>query len=89
MTPPPRKPQASCFKPSHLVWLAALVLFVFHQDFWFWSDTTLWFGFMPVGLAYHSLFSIAAGLLWAAAVKFAWPTHLEHWADAADEEAEA
>ncbi len=65
-----------------LVWIAAVVLFVLHQDFWFWEDRRLVLGFLPIGLAYHVAYSIAAALLWLAAVKLAWPAHIEQWADA-------
>lgn len=68
-----------------LIGILFVALFVLHQDFWFWEDTTLVFGFMPIGLAYHAGFSIAAALLWAAAVKWAWPCDLEAWADESDE----
>jgi len=44
------------------------------------------FGFLPIGLLYHAIFSLAAGALWACAVKFAWPTHIEEWADEFDAE---
>lgn len=60
-----------------LVWTAAILLAVLHQDFWLWNNATLLFGFMPAGLAYHVGFSIASGLLWAAAVIWAWPTEVE------------
>jgi hypothetical protein len=33
--------------------VAAIVLGLAHQDLWFWRDSTLVFGFLPVGLAYH------------------------------------
>lgn len=61
------------------VWIIFVVLFLLHQDFWFWDDRTLVFGFMPVGLAYHAGFSVAAALLWFAAVKWAWPSDVEDW----------
>ncbi len=63
------------------VWVLVAVLFVVHQDFWWWDDAALVFGFLPIGLYYHALFSIAAGLTWAAAVRWAWPEHIEEWAD--------
>ena len=68
------------------VWIAAAVLFVLHQDFWYWADATLVFGFMPIGLAYHALYSIVAACLWACAVKLAWPRHVEEWAEADDQQ---
>ena len=74
---------------SKTIWILFALLFVLHQDFWFWDDTSVVLGFLPVGLAYHAGFSIAAGLLWLAAVKFAWPENLERWADEADADADA
>jgi hypothetical protein len=55
-----------------------------HQDFWWWDDETLVFGFLPVGLAFHALFSIACALLGWAAIKFAWPKKLESFAETAN-----
>lgn len=66
------------------IWIAFVALFLLHQDVWFWGDTTLVLGFMPIGLAYHALFSVASGALWLAAVKWAWPTQIEAWADEGD-----
>ena len=57
------------------------MLFVLLQVFWFWSNRTLVFGFLPIGLAYHALYSIATAVLWACAVKFAWPKNLEPTAE--------
>lgn len=68
------------------VWTAFWLLFVLHQDFWWWSDDTLVLGFMPVGLAWHAGYSIAAALLWLAALKFAWPSEIEEWASAPADE---
>lgn len=62
-------------------WLLALVvslLYVLHQDFWFWREARpLVFGFLPVGLAYHGAFTLAASLLMVVLVRVAWPSHLE------------
>jgi hypothetical protein len=58
-----------------------LVLFLAHQDFWLWDDGTLVMGFMPIGLAYHALFSVACSCLWALACFKAWPEQLEQWAN--------
>jgi hypothetical protein len=58
--------------------LLVAVLYVLHQDFWFWSSARpLVFGFLPVGLAYHAGFSVAASLLFWLLVARAWPSHLE------------
>ena len=64
-----------------VVYSLVVILAVLHQDFWNWDNATLVFGFLPVGLAYHVLFSILAAIVWAMAVKFAWPTRIEAWAD--------
>jgi len=60
-----------------LLVIAVLVLYVLHQDFWFWRSARLVFGFVPIGLFYHGCFSVAAAFLMWLLVKFAWPHHLE------------
>ena len=64
-----------------LAWGFVALLGILHYDFWYWGDRTLAFGFMPVGLAYHALISILAGVAWALVVKYGWPTHIEQWAE--------
>lgn len=64
-----------------LTWLLVIVLFIAHQDFWYWGDRRLVFGFLPIGLAYHMIFSIAAAGVWALAVRYAWPQTIEDWAE--------
>ena len=44
-------------------------------------NSDLVFGFLPKGLAYHAGYSIVAAIFWALVVVFAWPTHLEEWAE--------
>ena len=66
-----------------LVYVVVLVMAVLHQDFWLWDDPSLWFGFVPAGLAYHVFFSIAAAVIWALVVKYAWPTDVEEFAEGA------
>ena len=58
--------------------LLVAVLYVLHQDIWFWREARpLVFGFLPIGLFYHAAFTVASsGLLWFL-VKYAWPSHLE------------
>ena len=60
------------------VWIVAVALLLgaLHQDFWLWDNTNLMLGFLPVGLAYHVLFSIAAAVAWFLAIQFAWPDEL-------------
>jgi|688.fasta_scaffold10787_5 hypothetical protein len=65
---------------------AFVALFILHHDFWNWGSTALVFGFMPVGLAYHVGYSIAAGLLWYLVCRFAWPHSIEKWAEQKDDE---
>ncbi len=60
-----------------LFWITLAVLMILHHDWWFWSDGTLLFGFLPIGLAYHALISLAAGILWAVAVFYAMPEVFE------------
>lgn len=55
--------------------IAALVLLLLiaHQDNWFWTDKTLVFGFLPIGLFWHACISIAAAATWWLATCIAWP----------------
>jgi len=45
------------------------------------DESTLVLGFLPIGLAFHALFSIACAFLGWVAIKFAWPHHLEQFAE--------
>lgn len=61
-----------------LLIVAVVVLYILHQDFWFWrTPYPLVFGFVPIGLFYHACFAVAAALVMWLLVKFAWPSHLE------------
>ena len=60
-----------------LLVLAVVVLYVLHQDIWFWRSARLVFGFIPIGLFYQGCFSVAAALLMWLLVTYAWPAHLE------------
>lgn len=63
---------------NFLLFIAVLVLFVLHQDFWFWrTPRPFVFGFVPIGLFYHACYSVAAAGVLALLVKYAWPSHLE------------
>jgi hypothetical protein len=54
------------------------VLYVLHQDFWFWRQARpLVFGFLPIGLFYHAAFTVACSAALLLLVKLAWPSHLE------------
>lgn len=62
---------------SILLVVAVAALYILHQDIWFWRSSYLVFGFIPIGLFYHGLFSIGAALLMWLLVTYAWPSHLE------------
>ena len=51
---------------------ALAVVFVLHQDFWLWTDSSRLLG-LPVGLTYHVLYCLVVALLMALLVRFAWP----------------
>jgi hypothetical protein len=58
--------------------LAIAALYALHQDVWFWrAARPLLFGFLPVGLAYHGAYCLAAALLMWTLTRVAWPHHLE------------
>ncbi len=57
-------------------------LYLLHQDFWFWREARpLVFGFLPVGLFYHLLYTLAIVAAMGLLVKYAWPAHLEEHQD--------
>ena len=61
-----------------LVFGLIVLLAVLHQDYWWWdSIDPLVLGFIPIGLAYHAGVSIVAAIMWALAIKYCWPDHLE------------
>ena len=61
-----------------LVALVTALIYVLHQDFWFWrSARPLVFGFLPVGLAYHAFYTVGVSLLMLYLVRRHWPSHLE------------
>jgi hypothetical protein len=64
-------------KRASLIFLTVL-LYVLHQDVWLWrSARPLVFGFLPVGLFYHAVYTVAATLLLWLLVAQAWPSRLE------------
>ncbi|MDP6386533.1 MAG: hypothetical protein QGI93_10100 [Planctomycetota bacterium] len=71
-----------------MIWLMVVVLAVLHQDVWNWDSKALVLGFIPVGLAYHALYSVAAALMWMAALRWAWPSGVEAWANETGEDGE-
>ena len=69
---------------KHRLLAAAVVaLYLLHQDVWFWNTARpLVFGFLPIGLFYHAAYSLAVAVLMWALVSYAWPSRLEHDAEA-------
>jgi hypothetical protein len=61
---------------KRFLYIALILLFILHNDLWFWSDTRLIFG-VPIGLLYHIVFCIVATLLMTALTRYAWPEGLE------------
>ena len=60
-----------------------LVLYALHQDLWFWrAARPLLFGFLPVGIWYHALFTLAVSLVMGVLIREAWPAHLEEEGEA-------
>lgn len=62
-------------------WLATvwvIVLIALHQDNWNWTNKTLVFGFLPLGLFYHACYAVVASLTMWMLVKVAWPKELDH-----------
>ncbi len=57
----------------YIVWGLVIALIILHQDNWFWDDSRLIFGFLPITLLYHMGLSLAATVTWLLAIKFAWP----------------
>ena len=62
--------------PRWALAVALVVLYVLHNDLWFWNDARLVLG-LPVGLVYHIGFAVAASVLMILLVTYAWPHHLE------------
>ena len=63
--------------PAALAALAA-ALYVLHQDVWFWREARpLVFGFLPIGLFYHAVYTVACSLLLWLLVRLTWPAHLD------------
>lgn len=54
--------------------ILVFAMYALHQDVWFWQAARpVIFGVLPIGLAYHVLYSIVvAGVMWLL-VRYAWP----------------
>ena len=62
---------------KYFIFFLVFLLVAAHQDFWYWEDTTLVWGFMPIGLWYHMMLSIGAAIVWLLACLLAWPKDSE------------
>ena len=59
-----------------------LLLFLLHQDTWFWESVRpLVFGFLPIGLFYHAVYTLMVSAFMVVLIRFAWPTELERQAE--------
>ncbi len=59
-----------------ILYIALIALFVLHNDFWFWDNPKVVMG-LPIGLLYHIGFCVAAAILMALIINYAWPSHLQ------------
>ncbi len=57
------------------LYAALAILFLLHNDFWNWADSSRLFG-LPVGLTYHLAFCLAVALVFFMLVRRAWPDGL-------------
>jgi len=63
---------------TRLLIAAIVALYVLHQDVWFWDRARpLVFGFLPIGLAYHGAYCVAAAVLMWLLTRHLWPAHLD------------
>jgi hypothetical protein len=61
-----------------VVLAVAAVLYVLHQDIWFWRTADpLIFGVLPIGLFYHAAYTVVIAIVLAWLARTYWPTHLE------------
>lgn len=58
-----------------LLYGALAALYLLHNDLWLWNDPRLVAG-LPIGLAYHLAFCLAASVVLTLLVLHAWPEHL-------------
>ena len=61
--------------PQWILYIALVVLFLLHNDFWLWDNSKRVMG-LPIGLLYHIGFCAAAAILMVLVINYAWPQHL-------------
>jgi len=59
-----------------LLYLTMVLLYVLHNDLWFWDDATMVLG-LPIGLTYHIIYCVVASGMMFLLVKYAWPRGLD------------
>lgn len=64
--------------------LLVLAVAVLHQDHWFWHSKALIFGFLPMGLAYHIIYTFLCVMTMWTLILYVWPEHLEEAAPAVE-----
>jgi hypothetical protein len=70
--------QATVNAKSAFLTLLIVILLIAHEDTWFWGVATpLLFGFLPIGLAYHAFYTLAAAALMLLVCRWVWPSHLD------------
>lgn len=64
--------------PMAAVLMVAAVLYVLHQDIWFWRTADPFiFGFLPVGLFYHAVYTALIAIVLGWLARSYWPSHLD------------
>ena len=59
--------------------LLVVVLYLLHQDLWFWNTATpVVLGVLPIGLFYHVAYTLATAMVLWLIVSRQWPSSLEH-----------
>ena len=64
--------------------MLVVLLYALHQDSWNWREPRpLVLGFLPIGLAYHAVHTLASAALMWLLCRWAWPSHLDDGEDSA------
>ena len=60
------------FSIKNLLYVVLGILYLLHNDLWFWDDPTIILG-IPIGLFYHVMYCLAASMMLFLLIKYAWP----------------
>lgn len=55
-----------------IAYLALVLLYLLHNDLWFWNDSRIIMG-LPIGLLYHVCFCFGSSILMFILIRFCWP----------------